>query len=272
MAINICIECGKEFNSKKIDASFCSAHCIMKNRWKKPSYRKLKLMQMEQIWEKTIRKWKGKTHPRYGIKLSNKQIEEMSNRAKGKCVNNKEHYKMMSKLMSGDNNPSKRKEVREKISKSKKGKPNLFNRGKNFEELYGKEKANIIKEKISKGHMGEKSHCWLGGKSFEKYTKEFNKQFKRAIRKRDNQICMLCGIHREKLKRALSIHHINYDKKLSIPKNCISLCDNCHAKTNYNRKHLIKFFQDLLSERYGYEYDNETILINLDKYKQGDLK
>ena len=77
---------------------------------------------------------------------------------------------------------------------------------------------------------------------------------------------MLCGIHREKLKRNLEIHHINYDKKLSIPQNCISLCKKCHAITGHNRKHWTKFFQNLLLERYDYQYNEEReIIINLEK-------
>ena len=65
---------------------------------------------------------------------------------------------------------------------------------------------------------------------------------------------MLCGVHREKLNRALDVHHIDYNKLLTIPQNCISLCKNCHTKTNCNRKHWIKFFQNLLREKYGYKY------------------
>ena len=72
---------------------------------------------------------------------------------------------------------------------------------------------------------------------------------------------MICGIHREKLNKVLDIHHVNYDKLLSIPQNCISLCHPCHPKTNHNRKHWIKFFQSLLSEKYGYEYKNNEIVL-----------
>jgi len=115
----------------------------------------------------------------------------------------------------------------------------------------------------SRNLIGEKHHNWLGGKSFEPYDKGFNDKLKRLIRKRDNQICMLCGVHREKLNRALDVHHINYNKKLSIPQNCISLCRNCHARTHSNRKHWTKFFQDLLSERYGYGYERGEILIEV---------
>jgi len=110
----------------------------------------------------------------------------------------------------------------------------------------------------------ENSPLWRGGKSFEPYDKTFNNQFKRAIRKRDNQVCMLCGIHREKLKRALDVHHINYDKLMSIPQNCISLCQSCHVKTNHNREHWTKFLQSILTEKYSYNY-SETLepIINL---------
>ncbi len=120
-----------------------------------------------------------------------------------------------------------------------------------------------IKEKT---HSLEKNGMWLGGKSFEPYTKEFNNQFKNLIRKRDNQICMLCGIHREKLSNALNVHHINYNKELSIPQNCISLCNFCHIKTNLNREQWIPFFQSLLNKKYNYQYeDGGEIKISLIK-------
>jgi len=109
----------------------------------------------------------------------------------------------------------------------------------------------------------EKHWNWQGGKSFEPYGKNFNNLFKRRIRKRDNQICMLCGIHREKLSRALEVHHIDYNKKLSVPHNCISLCISCHMKTNYNRNHWIEFFQQLLSEKYNYQYLNQEIIMEV---------
>ncbi len=76
---------------------------------------------------------------------------------------------------------------------------------------------------------------------------------------------MLCGIHREKLSRTLDVHHINYDKLMSIPQNCISLCKLCHMKTNGNREEYTKFFQSLLSKRYNYQYsETAEIKLNLD--------
>jgi len=119
------------------------------------------------------------------------------------------------------------------------------------------------KKKISATEQGIKLEDWKGFIQFEPYDERFNNKFKRVIRKRDNQICMLCGIHREKLNKSLTIHHINYDKRLSIPENCISLCISCHIKTNYNRQHWIKFFQSLLAERYDYKYEDKQIILKI---------
>lgn len=110
---------------------------------------------------------------------------------------------------------------------------------------------------------------WEKFTSREPYDQKFEINFKRAIRKRDNQICMNCGKHREQLTRALDIHHIDYNKELSIPENCISLCRSCHILTNGNRPHWMKFFQSLLSEKYCYQYlpDNQ-IIINLNSNQE----
>ena len=109
-------------------------------------------------------------------------------------------------------------------------------------------------QKKSKAMSGKNNHQWLGGKSFEPYDQSFNRRFKKLIRKRDNNVCILCGIFKGKLKKELAVHHIDYDKLNSIQENCVSLCNNCHSKTNKNRKYWTKFFQDLLKENYGYKY------------------
>ena len=43
--------------------------------------------------------------------------------------------------------------------------------------------------------------------------------------------------------------------------NCISLCGSCHSKTNINRKYWINFFQEMLSDRYNYKYENNNIIV-----------
>lgn len=164
-----------------------------------------------------------------------------------------------------------------KISLAKKGKAPRIN-FKHSEETKRKiGLANSISQKgsiawnrglnheIDKRVMiGNKHPNWKGGLSFEPYDKRFNIVFRIKIKKRDNYVCMLCGIHQEKIKRSLDIHHINYNKLLTIPQNCVSLCISCHSKTSYNRKHWIKFFQSLLTERYNYLYNqNEEVIINI---------
>lgn len=142
-----------------------------------------------------------------------------------------------------------------------------WNKGTHLSGMIGRQHSEETKLKMSKAQkgkrMGEKSSNWQGGKSFEPYDKDFNRKFKRAIRKRDNQICMLCNIHREKVKFAFDIHHVDYNKMLSVPQNCISLCKSCHMKTGYNRKHWVGLFQNILSEKYGYQYSENEIVMEL---------
>jgi hypothetical protein len=117
------------------------------------------------------------------------------------------------------------------------------------------------KKQISAIQQGIPLEEWKGFTKFEPYGEEFNKQLKNKIRKRDNQVCMNCGIHREKLKEALHVHHINYDKKCNVEQNFISLCRNCHRFTNGNRKYWIELFQEKLSKLYDYQYSEKGEII-----------
>ena len=130
------------------------------------------------------------------------------------------------------------------------------------------------RKKMSAGKQGIPLEEWKKFASEELYGIKFNNKFKRVIRRRDNQICMLCGIHKEKLNRTLDIHHIDYNKKLSIPQNCISLCRKCHNGTVHSTKHCkdhwINFFQSLLTKSYDYQYsENQEIVLN---FNQENLK
>jgi len=117
------------------------------------------------------------------------------------------------------------------------------------------------RKRASASLRGIKLEEWGGFISKEPYDEKWNEKFKRTIRKRDNQICMKCGKHQEKEGRALTVHHINYDKKLTIPQNCCAVCRRCNIEVNSNRPHWTKFFQSLLSERYNYKYsDNQPII------------
>lgn len=117
----------------------------------------------------------------------------------------------------------------------------------------------------SKGVTGPKHPSWKGGKSFEPYTPEFNKQFKEAIKIRDGFLCLKCGMREEDSKilfgRKLHIHHIDYIKENTFAENCCATCNRCNVEVNSNRASWTKFFQSMLSERYGYKYSEDGKVI-----------
>lgn len=92
-------------------------------------------------------------------------------------------------------------------------------------------------------YVGPVTFSWLGGKSFEPYPAKFNNALKEMIRKRDNFKCRICQTNQDENERALSVHHIDYDKNNIDPSNLISLCDTCHTKTNFNRDAWELFFK-----------------------------
>lgn len=160
----------------------------------------------------------------------------------------KEHPVIINKLFKSNNNPMSNFDIRKKVSEKLK---------KGFKE--GKIKLAGIALKSKMGLTKKENHPnWLGGKSFEPYDIKFNKLFHKAIILRDNFICMVCNKDNSDeisdIEHNLCVHHIDYNKKNTCEENCIALCNSCHAKTNYNRSSWIKFFQTLMSDRYGYDY------------------
>jgi len=165
-------------------------------------------------------------------------------------------------------------ETRKKISEAFKG--------KTYEEIMGEGKAEERKKELSKKFIGKgnpfynKKHSeeakkimsekkdgenhwrWKNGDAY------YRNKFRRIIRKRDNYICILCGVHQEKLSRALDVHHINHDSNLHLLQNGISLCSSCHNKVHrelINKTYWINLFQSLLSEKYNYQYSNDNKII-----------
>lgn len=85
------------------------------------------------------------------------------------------------------------------------------------------------------GVSGPDSPAWKGGLSFKKYSHKFNLQIKKNIRFLFGNTCQCCGVKEENLKKSLSVHHIDYNKKNTDISNLIPLCNRCHTKTNFNR-------------------------------------
>jgi len=138
-------------------------------------------------------------------------------------------------LIRGDNHPTKRPEVRKKMSK-------------NHADFSGKNNPNYGATWM----IGKNNPNWLGGKDKRNYSWKFNTILKLKIRKRDNYECKNCGMteeeHFKKYNEKLHIHHIDYIKKNCNENNLITLCLKCNILANYNRKQWKIKFKGLLNE------------------------
>jgi len=175
-------------------------------------------------YSKEIRKKMSESHKKRGTKPPSRKGVKLSN----------EHKRKLSKAHKGK---KLSEETKKRMSIAKKGKPN------------GREGVRLSKKtkiKISKSVSKENHPNWQGGKSFEEYSFGWTDDLRDSIRKRDNYICQLCGIHQDELVDSytkLDVHHIDYDKNNLDPNNLISLCRKCHMKTNFDREYWIRFFE-----------------------------
>jgi len=103
--------------------------------------------------------------------------------------------------------------------------------------------------KMSAAKLGPNHPNWMGGISRDPYGWEFNDELKEEVRRRDGYKCQLCGVPQAECKKALAVHHIDYDKKNSDPVNLVALCVFCNLKVNANRQHWTAHFQAMAIER-----------------------
>jgi len=82
--------------------------------------------------------------------------------------------------------------------------------------------------------FGKDNPCYIDGRSYEDYPKEFTSKLRNEIRKRDNYKCQYCGMteeeHYQKYNRNLEIHHINGNKKDCGKRNLITTCKSCNIQ------------------------------------------
>lgn len=144
-------------------------------------------------------------------------------------------------------------ETRKKLSESHKGyiMPE-YQKNKIGDAIRGKKKPPRSEEhrkKIGDCRRGDKSIFWIDGRNQKRYLypQGWVDDLRDSIRKRDNFICNLCGVHQNELDfgqvKRLDIHHIDYDKNNLNPNNLISLCRRCHVKTNSHRDYWFNFFK-----------------------------
>ena len=95
---------------------------------------------------------------------------------------------------------------------------------------------------------GEGNHSWKGGVSFEPYCPLWkDKSYKTSILERDTYICQ--NPYCFKITKALTIHHIDYDKKNCHPSNLITVCRSCNAKANTDRKWHKDWYQAIMYKK-----------------------
>jgi len=205
--------CGEKTRYKNISIGyheFCSTKCVSND--KDILDRRRKLTEGNNHWTRRCGKGpnKGKTYEEiHGLEKSEKLKANLSN--------------IFSKRYVGENNPFfGRKHTSENMKKYR-----THKLGKTYEEMYGKEKAEIIKNKQRKEIKPKNYHT-------EYDAKFFDVGFRQQILKEQTYLCGIC-LSKLKGRYKKNLHHINYIKKDNRRRNVIYLCVSCHTKTNYNR-------------------------------------
>lgn len=97
--------------------------------------------------------------------------------------------------------------------------------------------------------IGGKNHYnWKNGRENSPYPYSYNSKFRMKVRNFWDNKCGLCG-KPETNGNGLSIHHVQYDKKVeTYDPNAlfIPLCNKCHSKTNHNRKYWEDYFTNYI--------------------------
>lgn len=152
-------------------------------------------------------------------------------------------------------------ETKNKLSEMRKGEQNPF---------FGKTHTPEVREKIRQAHLGrkqtdehkkkramkgEENPAWKGGISKTPYCEKFNEEFKRRVRDFFKNKCVLCGRTKEengKDKRALGVHHVNYDKMVCCNDTkplFVIVCTHCHRKIHF--EDWCEYFTDLINTKYN---------------------
>lgn len=100
--------------------------------------------------------------------------------------------------------------------------------------------------------FGKNAPCWIDGRSFKPYSKEFTVELKEQIRKRDNYKCQNCFMTEEEhlivIGYNLIPHHIDYNKQNCNKNNLITLCLSCNLRANYNRDYWKEYYNKKIKE------------------------
>lgn len=153
-----------------------------------------------------------------GRKMSDKQKTAISKAQKGKKLS-AEHIENLKRACKGRLSPMEGKkhtgESRAKMSKQRRGKPQLH-------------------------RQGENSNFWQGGITPQdaklRSSMEYS-SWRMQVYERDDFTCQSCG---DSQGRNLEAHHIlgftKYPKMRFVVENGVTLCQKCHRKLHYKQK------------------------------------
>jgi ribosomal protein L31 len=208
-----CLQCKEEFQvyPYRKNAKFCSKKCY--GEWR-------------------TQNMKGKRHPRY----------------KGKKIIVCKHCGKEFKICSTINQTYCSKNCHYEANKKERIELKCKNCGKLFNSLESKNRKFCSDQCFFEYNIGKNHHNWQGGISKLPYSFNFNTTLKEKIRKRDNYTCQLCGITEEEhlivFGKALTVHHIDYNKQNCKEENLTALCIGCNSRVNFNRKYYKKYFKE----------------------------
>jgi len=201
----------------------------------------------EEVRKKISESNKGKISWNKGIKtgikpmLGKKHTKEVKQKMKKNLKRLWSSEKYYKKMVEAHKGHKVSEETKRKIGKAHKGRKKSplseEHKKKISESKKGWKMSERQKEFLRNRFAKEKHPQWQGGISFEPYTIDWTQSLKKSIRQRDKYTCQICG-----KEPAICVHHIDYCKKNCNPDNLITLCRNCHTKTNFNREYWIKYF------------------------------
>ena len=147
----------------------------------------------------------------------------------------------LSEFRSGDDNPAKRDEVREKISESLTG----IERSEEFkqkvsEAMRGREIEwkDKISEPTGSDHPNWKDEATANGPLPPELYGDNWEESRREALERDDYDCRICGDEAQ-----LNVHHIKGVREFDNPdeanrlENLVTLCVSCHAKVHSSEDH-----------------------------------
>lgn len=138
---------------------------------------------------------------------------------------------------------------RKMIISAKKRYENPEEREKMSESCKGKKHTEEAKRKMRVCNKGERNPNWQGGISSNPYPLEY-RQIKDKIRERDNRACQLCSKIKQSGDNKLDVHHIDYNKRNSDPKNLITLCHSCNKEVESDKKAWTRIFKRKIKNIY----------------------